>query len=212
VAYHLTVISKLSSSLNRRDETPNLELAQHIVDTGDSSAIRELVDNLGNKDRNVRSDCIKVLYEIGERNPALITGYERAFSLLLEDKDNRLVWGGMTALDSIALESPGALYDLLPKIIAAANEGSVITRDHAVGILTKLTSLSRYSDRVVPLLFEQLRNSPVNQLPMYAERCSDSIPDKYKTLFVETLRSRLKSVEKASGRKRIEKVIRSAER
>lgn len=42
----MTVIDKLATSLSRRDEAPNQELAARLVQTADKEAIRELVENL----------------------------------------------------------------------------------------------------------------------------------------------------------------------
>jgi hypothetical protein len=182
-------------------------LAQNIVERNDNEAVRELVDNLKNRDRNIQSDCVKVLYEIGERKPALIADLAEEFSLLLDNKNNRLVWGAMTALDSITLENPKSIYRMLAKIVYIADDGSVITRDHAVSILTKLASLEQYADKVVPLLVEQLKHCPTNQLPMYAENALPIITERNKTVFIKTLNSRLADIEKESKRKRVEKVI-----
>src|SRR5205823_2531500 len=107
--------------------------------------------------------------EIGERKPNLIASYHKEFGKLLESDNNRLAWGAMTALDAIALQEPKAVRGLLPKILATADEGSVITRDHAVAILVKLGSLKQYARHCFPLLIEQLKTCPLNQLPMYAE-------------------------------------------
>ena len=68
----MTIISRLASSLNRRDEVPNQALAIEIAANADGNAVAELVENLGHKNKNIRHDCIKVLYEIGERVPSLI--------------------------------------------------------------------------------------------------------------------------------------------
>ncbi len=84
----MTVLHKLASALNRRDEVPNQELAQRIIEAGDKTAIRELVENLGHRDKNIQSDCIKVLYEIGERRPELIAKYYKEFGTLLESSKN----------------------------------------------------------------------------------------------------------------------------
>src|SRR6266513_422108 len=97
----MTVLDKLATALNRRDEVPNQELAKEIVRSNDRRAVKELIENLAHKDKNIQSDCIKVLYEVGEREPALIAPYYNEFGKLLDSKNNRLVWGAMTALDSI---------------------------------------------------------------------------------------------------------------
>jgi len=203
----MTIIEKLASSLNRRDEAPNQQLAMQIVERNDVKAVEELVRNLTNKDRNIQSDCIKVLYEVGERNPALIARYAREFSSLLDSENNRLVWGAMAALDQIAQADPKTIYGMLAKIVSSGEKGSVITRDHAVGILIKLASLAEYRERVTPLLMEQLKRSPTNQLPMYAENLVPIVTERNRAAFVKTLTSRLDDIEKAAKRKRVERVI-----
>jgi hypothetical protein len=202
------VISKLATSLNRRDEEPNVMLAQQIAAKSDAKAVRELVDNLTSKDKDIQADCIKVLYEVGEPKPALIAGYSEAFGDLLESKNNRLVWGAMTALDTIASEVPDEVYAMLPRIIRASDQGSVIAKDHAVGILIKLSSAGAYADKSFNLLIQQLKTCPTNQLPMYSEQALPIVDKKRTAAFVSTLSSRLKSIERESKRKRVEKVIR----
>jgi len=203
----MTILDKLASSLNRRDEVPNQQLAMQIVDGNDEKAVKELVRNLRNRDREIQSDCIKVLYEVGERKPDLIAEYAGEFSSLLDSDNNRLVWGGMAALDQIALANPKTIYGMLPKIVGSAETGSVITRDHAVGILIKLASLAQYRETVTPLLIEQLKRSPTNQLPMYSENLVPIVTEKNRAAFVRTLTSRLDDIEKAAKRKRVERVI-----
>lgn len=85
----MTIIDKLASSLNRKDEGPNQELAKYIADRDDKGAVIELVDNLHNNDKNIQSDCIKVLYEIGDLRPSLIAEYSKEFVTLLDYGNNR---------------------------------------------------------------------------------------------------------------------------
>jgi hypothetical protein len=203
----MSILSKLATSLNRRDEIPNRALAKEITDKKDSKAVKELVEHLNDKDKNIQSDCIKVLYEIGERNPVLIADYAKEFIALINNKNNRLAWGAMTALDCIASENPKMIYASLTKIIDAADKGSVITRDHGVSILIKLCKEKKYVEDAFTLLVEQLKKCPTNQLPMYAENAMHIVTDKYKTIFLKTLSSRLKEIEKDTKRKRVEKVI-----
>jgi HEAT repeat protein len=203
----MSVLGKLATSLNRRDEVPNQKLALQIVEKGDKKAVKELVENLTNADKNIQGDCIKVLYEVGERKPKLIVEHGEKFVELLASKNNRLVWGTMTALDTIALENPRLVHSALPRIVDVGNRGSVITRDHAVSILVKLTSTRKYGDAPFDLLLQQLRDCPTNQLPMYAEMAMNVIDAKDKAAFIETLSSRLDDIEKVSKRRRVEKVI-----
>jgi len=203
----MSVLNKLASSLKRRDEVPNQKLAKQIAAKKDNKAVRELADNLSNRSKDIRYDCIKVLYEIGESNPSLIAPYYEEFLTLLAHKDNRLQWGAMTALSSLTLENPKAIYALLPQIISAAGKGSVITKDHAVNILIKLCLVKQYAGKAFALLNEQLLGSPVNQLPMYAEKAMCIISEQNKKQFIKTLTSRLDDIDKESKRKRVEKVI-----
>jgi hypothetical protein len=203
----MSIVEKLASSRGRRDEVLNQELARQIVVKNDRDAVRELVGNLGNRNKNIQSDCIKVLYEIGERKPKLIALYLEEFIKLLDSKNNRLVWGAMTALDAMTLENPKEMYAALSKIVAMADSGSVITGDHAVGILIKLASIKQYADKAFALLIEQLKKAPTNQLPMYAEKALPIVDEKGKPSFIRILSSRLYEVGKESKRKRIERVL-----
>ena len=202
----INIIEKLASSLNRRDEVPNQELAKEIVLSKNKKAVKELIDNLSNK-KAIQNDCIKVLYEIGNQEPKLIADYINKFVQQLNSKNNRLQWGAMTAIGSITNERPKEIYSMLPTILEAADKGSVITKDHAVNVLIKLCATKSHSDSAFTLLIEQLLKSPTNQLPMYAERAIPVVNEKNKTLFVKTLTSRLDDIEKETKRKRVEKVI-----
>ena len=203
----MSIIPKLATSLNRRDEVPNQELAADIVKRKDTAAAAELVENLANKNKGIRYDCIKVLYEVGYVEPKLIADQITAFLALLDSKDNRLQWGAMTALGCIVSERPAEIFAALPKIIDAADRGSVITRDHCVNILISLSALVSYAHMAFPLLLEQMWKSPTNQLPMYAERSIPVVNDANREHFVKVLTARLGDIEKESGRKRVEKVI-----
>jgi hypothetical protein len=203
----MTVLNKLATAQNRRDEAVNQALAQEIVRGNDGRAVRELVDGLFNKNKNIQSDCIKVLYEVGEKAPNLIAGYRSLFCDLLDSKNNRLVWGAMTALDQIALADPKGVYAVVGKICATAATGSVITRDHAVGILTKLGALKQYANACLPLLIEMLRTSPNNQFPMYAEMSLAVASDRNKPALHKVISERLGHLEKESQKKRVLKVL-----
>ena len=126
----MTILSFLSSSLGLRDEVPNQQLAQKIVDSNDIKAVKELVHLLQNSKQAIQYDCIKVLYEIGERNPKMILPFHHDFLTQLKSKNNRIVWGTMTALSIIAQEKPEEIFKNLSAIMQAADAGSVIAKDH----------------------------------------------------------------------------------
>ena len=87
----LSVIDKLASFLNHRDTSANIVLALGIIRTHDVNAVRELVEHLTDKNKRLASDCIKTLYEIGEREPKMIADYVDEFAALLASKTQRLV-------------------------------------------------------------------------------------------------------------------------
>ncbi len=203
----MTVIDKLATLLNRRDEIPNQELAKQIANSNDKNAVRELMENLNNKNKDIQSDCIKVIYEIGILKPKLIVEFSKELVALLDSKNNRLQWGAMTALNTITNESPKTIYQALGKIIAIADKGSVITNDHCVGILIKLCAIKEHAADAFSLLNERLKISPTNQLPMYAENALPIINDTNKATFIKTLNARLPDIDKDTKRKRIEKVL-----
>jgi hypothetical protein len=205
----MSVLNQLSTLLHRRDEVPNQELARKIIKLNDKKAVRELVDNLKNKDKNIQADCIKVLYEVGLEQPGLIKDYIKDFTALLNSKNNRLAWGSMMALNHLTNEEPEEIYKLLPKLIDAANTGSVITRDNLVSILIKLQGLKKYENKAFPLLMEQLTTCPTNQLAMYAENAMSVINVKNSSVFIKTLQQRLPEIERETMKNRILKVIKN---
>lgn len=208
----MSVLDQLASSLQRRDEVPNQELAAKIAAANNKAAVQELVDNLQHKNKLVQHDCIKVLYETGERKPALISPFIPVFVALLSHKNNRLQWGGMAALDAIATAKPELIYEVLPAIVASSDNGSVITKDHCISILIKLGALPAYKEDAFTLLIEQLMKAAPNQLPMYAENSLPLIDADNKGLFIKILTARIPDIEKETKQKRVEKVIQKAMR
>jgi HEAT repeat protein len=205
----MSVLDQLASKLGERNAVPNQHLAEKIAAEKNKAAVKELVENLSNKNRNIQSDCIKTLYEIGEREPSLIADYAKEFGSILTSKNPRLVWGAATALSSIASVNGKAIYSLLPAMLKAADDsGSVIARDHTVKALARLGSQKEYNKNCADLLVEQLMKAPVNQFPMYVEESMAVINDKNREAFVEVINARMNDdIEQESKRKRVEKVL-----
>lgn len=203
----MSVLNKLASALGRNDEVPNQELAKEIIAKKDKAAVKELAEGLRHKNKAIQSDCIKVLYEIGEHSPALISAHAAIFLDLLNSKNNRLQWGAMTALDAITNEAPDVIYGNLVQILDAAYQGSVITKDHAINILIKLCRFDDYRESAFILLLNQLKIAATNQLPMYAENALAIINKDNKEAFAEVLNSRMDEIEQESKRARVEKVL-----
>lgn len=208
----MSVLHRLATALGRRDEEPNISLARQIADKNDKKAVQELVDNLSNKSKDIRHDCIKTLYETGYIKPSLLSAHTKEFIAQLDSKNNRMQWGAMTALSSIAKEETKELYKALPKVIEVANKGSVITKDHCYKIMCGLSADKTIASKIFPLMIEHLLKSPTNQLPKYAEETLPFVNENNKDLLLNTLKKRLNDVETPSKKTRLEKVIKKLEK
>lgn len=198
----------IASTINRRDDEPNKALAKEISRSKRKEWVKELVENLKNKDKNIQSDCIKVLYEIGLGGSAgLIAPYYKEFADLLSSKNNRLVWGAMIAIDTISLEKHHEIFSLLPQLMVTIEKGSVITIDCGVSILAKLSTFKQYTDVTFPLLMEQLKSCPIKQLSMYAEKSESSVNSRNSEQLIELLEERMQEIEKNSQKIRIGRII-----
>ncbi|MEM9024979.1 MAG: hypothetical protein AAGB22_14635, partial [Bacteroidota bacterium] len=130
-----------------------------------------------------------------------------AFVDFLTDGQNRLVWGAMTALNTIARAFPERVFPHLAPVMAATDRGSVITKDHGLGVLIGLCLVEGFRQATFPLLLEQLRTCPAKQVPLYAERCLVLIPVINTLELARALAHRFDELEKESQRKRLKKVL-----
>ncbi|WP_338721358.1 hypothetical protein [Devosia sp. XK-2] len=206
MARAIRIADRLSGAMDRRDEVPNVELAEEIVGSGDKAAIGELVDLVREGTVRQRNDAMKVLYEIGARNPDLIGGYCPVFLEALGSRTNRQVWGAMQALDAVAELRADEIAAELPKIIEAADRGSVIAKDRCTSLLTKLARAG-YAEKAVPILVERLKDAAPNQFPTYAEETASVVTPAEKPGLIETIRNRLETISQRSKRARLEKLL-----
>lgn len=209
----MAVIPRLASSLGRNDEEPNQLLAAEIRRTRDEEAVSELVEGLLKGSSAVKSDCIKVLYEIGEGGePHLIAPYATVFVGILNDKNNRLVWGAMTALSTIAHLKPDIIIENLEKIKITMGKGSVITVDRGVTVLALAGSAGEdYEKKVLPFLIEHLETCQSKQLPQHAERSEPLMNSRTKERFKNVLEHRLDDLTPPQ-QKRVMKIIKKLDR
>ena len=107
----MSILAKLASARGIKGDVPNQQLARDLAAGNNRAAIRELVENLSNSNKAIQSDCIKVLYEVGYIEPELIAEHISDFVELLSSKNNRLIWGGMIALSTIAHLKPDEILE-----------------------------------------------------------------------------------------------------
>ena len=188
----MSVLSEIAHLQGRRDEVPNQLLAHKLANHKDTVGIREIADNLWHKDRNIQADCIKVLYEVGYLDPTLITAYADDFLKLLPSKNNRMVWGAMTALSTIAPLAADVLSKHVPQIQQAMQRGSVITVDRAVSVLAAIAASSEKQRKLLfPVLLKHLVDCRAKEVPQHAERALAAVNRANKHAFADVLTSRM---------------------
>jgi hypothetical protein len=206
----MSVLDQLASALGRRDEVPNQELARSLAAKKDKKGIREVAENLWNKDRNIQADCIKVLYEAGAIEPKLIAAYAEDFVKCLRSRNNRLVWGGMTALAEVAKADPDAVFKYLNEIKKAKETGSVITVDNAISTLAYTAAANQqFNEAIFPYLLQHLSNCRPKEVPQHAEKTFPAVTSSNRTSFIGVLEKRMEDLS-GSGLARVKKVIKQA--
>ena len=166
----MAVLSRIAFYQNRRDEVPNQELAGDLARRRDKSGIAEIAANLTNKNQNIRSDCLKVLYEVGYHTPELIAAYAEELLALLDDRNNRMVWGAMIALGTIADLNPKPVWREIDRVFKAIDSGSLITL--VWGIRTVANAAAQSPSRVksaMPKFLQYLKTCNARDVPTHLE-------------------------------------------
>jgi len=201
------MLEKLACRLGRNDEVPNIDLAEELCRNNDAAGIKEVVNGFTGLDNAVANDCIKVLYEIGERKPELIADFVDDFVSHLHSKNNRLAWGSMTALVKIAGLAPAPIFEKLSLIVAAYEDGSVITVDNSISVFAGLCKADEsYAKEVLPILINHLQKCKPKEVPQHAERASVCFNSGNADAFIEVLEKRLPHLA-ATGQTRVKKLL-----
>ncbi len=205
----MSVLNRIAFFQNRRDEVPNQQLAKELAETENKVGIREIAQNLKHKNQSVQSDCLKVLYEIGYLKPDLIADYTPDFLALLKSKNNRMVWGALIALATVADKKPKEIYSKLDDVTAAMDKGTLITVVWGTKALAKVAAADKvYRQKIFPFLFTQLKKCLPRDIPMHAESILPAISAENKKEFLSLLGIR-KPEMTASQLARLKKVTRN---
>src|SRR5512135_3293474 len=203
----MSALDKIAYSLNRRDEVPNQELARKLAATKDRVGIQEIAANLWNQNKNIRSDCLKVLYEIGYIAPDLIAEYVDDFLKLLQAKDNRLIWGAMIGLATIADLRTKEIWKHIDEVIGAIECGSLITVVWGVKVLSSVGAADKkYLHKIFPFLLTQLQTCLPRDVPLHAESISRLVGKSNRKEFIAVLESRQSAMTSAQL-SRLKKVL-----
>ena len=204
----MSVINKLASRLGVKSDVPNQELAKQLATDQNRKGIEEIANNLESDDKAIQSDCIKVLYEIGYLKPEMIADYTDTFIRLLQSKNNRLVWGAMIALWTVARLKAGDLFKAREQIISAIDKGSVITMDAGIKALAETAaSDNTYNQTLFSYLMQQLRQCRPKSVAQYAESIFTAVTEANKNEYVQILKERNEELNPSQS-KRVEKLLR----
>lgn len=188
----MSALDRIAHFQGRRDEVPNQELARDLVARRDRKGIREIAENLWNAHAGVQGDCLKVLYEIGYLDPSLIAAYAGDFVELTQSKHNRLVWGSMIALSTVASLEPRAIMARLAELQGAIERGSVITVDNGVKTLARVAATSDARRKnVFPYLRRHLSRCRSKDVPQHCEHIKVAVDAKTRASFVRVLERRI---------------------
>ncbi len=207
----MSVLNKIAFYQNRRDEIPNREAAQVLAQTRSRADIREIAEAIWDKEPNVQSDCLKVMYELGYLAPDLIAEYVDDFLKLLKHRNNRMVWGGMIALSTVADLKAAEIFPHIGEIVLVMEKGSVITMDNGITVLALVASQKDdYRKTIFPILLDHLKTCRPKEVPQHAEKSLPAVTAGNKSDFIQVLEGRLEDMT-ASQAARLKKIIKTAE-
>lgn len=200
-------IEKIAFYLGLRDEGPNKALAELLVEKEDPEGIAEIAGYLSDKNPSIRSDCIAVLYHVGYLSPHLIIPHAEEFLRLLDSKQNRMVWGAMIALATIAEDVPEEIWPHLEKIRLLIETGTVITSVWGVKVLINLSKAGDqyYQALIADLLHLQAECRSVD-FAKRAEDMWDAIQPPHQDEYRKILEDRKPALSNAA-QKRLERII-----
>jgi hypothetical protein len=204
-----SILNQISYYRNVRDETPNQELARQLAQTRNTAGIQEIAAHLWDKNKNIQSDCLKVLYEIGYLEPHLIADYVEDFLMLLHSKNNRLVWGAMIALASVADLRADAVWAQINDVQRAVDTGSVITVVWGMRALAKVAATSpARRDRIFPFLKHIIETCIPRDVPTHAESMLCAVDKSLRAEFQSVLEARRAEMT-SSQQARLKKVLKA---
>ncbi len=207
----MTYIEKIAYHLGIRNEVPNQELAALLVEEKNQAGVDEIASYLDDKNASIQSDCLKVLYEIGYIKPQLISKHADTFIRFLGSKNNRMVWGAMIALSTIAEIVPEKVWPQCEEIMHLIETGTVITNVSGVKTLINLAKAGEpyYSELIDTLLGLQKNCRNID----FAKRAEDMRPvikPEHVERFKQVLVERKPDLSNAA-QKRLERVIKKLE-
>jgi len=206
------LLNRLGYLQTRRDRTPNLDLARDLVARDDKAGIQEIAKNMWNENKNIHGDCMNVMYEIANIDPALVTQYEDDFIKFLKSKYQNMVEGAVIALAEIAKVRPEFTYKHLDLIMKTKEAGSALVVDKSISALAHTSAANEeYGKTIFPYLLNHLRTCYFKEIPEHAERILTAVNEVNKYDFIKSLEKRSAELS-GSDYTRLKKIVRIAEK
>jgi len=206
------LLNRLGYLQTRRDRTPNLDLARDLAARDDTAGIREIAENMWNDNKNIHTDCMNVMYELGRVDPNLITPYAGDFLKFLKSKHQIMAQGAITALSEIAKVKPDFIFQHLDEIKKVTETGSEISVNKSISALAYTAAANEeYSKAIFPYLLQHLLTCHHKEVPEHAERILPAVNENNNFVFIKTLEKRLEELS-GSDFTRLKKIIRIAEK
>ena len=203
---NVSIQDQLAHSLDRRDQGPNRELAERIINKGGAAQLQELVDFfLTQPDKNLQKDCVLTMAWVGELSPEMLVPHVDLLLGNFNSEIPRVVWGSMIALAFSANLVPDQIYKALPEIIDTMDAGTPVTRDHGYRMLITLYQTEKYREDVFYIILEQIQLAPSNQLGQYAEKLIKVLDTKHKKELIVVLEDRSAELTNEHHKKRLGK-------
>jgi hypothetical protein len=208
----MTILEQIAYFKGRRDEVPNQQLAKELARNKDTAGIKQIAENVENGNKNIRSDCLKVLYEIGYIDPTLIADHASVFLKLLMSKDNRMVWGAMIGLALIADLRSQEIWACIDDVLQVTKNGTVITKVWGLRALAKVGGSDPvYKQKIFPFLIEQISICIPRDVPTHSESILCAMDKENKAELVAVLDSRRSELTPAQM-VRLKKVLKQLDR
>ncbi|VAW24896.1 hypothetical protein MNBD_ALPHA11-871 [hydrothermal vent metagenome] len=209
----LAIEKRLASSLKRKDQQPNIELAQELDEelskNPQSGPVTSLIEIASTGKKAAQYDAIKIIYELARLNPSHITPFTEQIIAMAQTDDSRIIWAVLQVLNILCDFEPVLLMSNLNSLLTATDRSSVIANDNMMAILAKLNNHKSFSQTITPILLQRLTHSAPNQFPTYAELAAGTIPDKNKDHLLKIIDQRLSAIASKPKRKRLLKIKQS---
>lgn len=129
----MNILEGLASVCGEKPSTANREAARQCMEN--PLNIKEIADNVGNKNLKIAADCAEVMTMIAEEKPELISSYAETLFSYLNHKKSNVRWECAHALALAAHTMGDAISLKLEDILRVIEEDdSIVVRDYAIDI------------------------------------------------------------------------------